>query len=168
MSYLDRLKEKKRETRYPNELPKLTEPGFGSFGSDNKGHVSEKTPSTLQREWEAGVGTLDPDCPRGGYDPARWLRIVRDCDTLIASFGKSAASLGWSTSDLFGFDALGNEGETRGGLVCRLNGGRVLVLNDALVTYRYPFSKQMGRFARGYLDTQPVRWVPVWELENNG
>jgi len=161
MSYLDRLKDKIRENHSPGELTKLTEPGFVGFVSDPDRRICEKLPADLQEEWERGIASLEPDKPLGCYDADRWRRIVRDCDNLIADFGKSAAALGWSTIDLFGFPA---DALNLGGLVWRLDGGRLIAMDENCATYRWPYSDRTSRFARGYLEQMAARFVPVWEL----
>ncbi|MCB4858411.1 hypothetical protein K7W03_02250 [Sphingobium sp. PNB] len=119
-------------------------------------------PVFLLEEWERGVASLDPDRPLGGYDPDHWRRIVRDCDNLIADFGRGAAAMGWSTIDLFGFDPAGG---IVAGLVRRLDGGRIVAMDDSCATYRWPFSDRTSRFARGYLENcLAQQFVPVWEL----
>lgn len=127
--------------------------------------VPARSARDLHVEWERGVASLDPDTSLGGYDSDRWKRIVRDCDNLIADFAKSASALGWSSIDLFGFDAQGASGANLGGLVWRLSGGRVIAMDENCATYRWAFSDRTSRFARGYLDQLSVSFVPVWELQ---
>ena len=117
-------------------------------------------------EWERGVASLDPDKPLGGYDPDRWKRIVRDCDNLVADFGLSASALGWSSIDLFGFDAQGSAGANLGGLVWRLDGGRAIAMDENCATYRAAFSDRTSRFSKGYLERLALSFVPVWELQS--
>lgn len=116
----------------------------------------------MLRDWERGVASLDLTIPLGGFPLDRWRRIVRDCDNLIADFGKGAATMGWSTIDLFGFDI---DGGNIGGLVHRIDGGRIITLDEALATYRWPFSDRTSRFARDYIGHLPISFVPVWELK---
>lgn len=121
----------------------------------------------LLKQWGRGVGLLDRDAPLGGYALDQWRRIVRDCDRLLADFGKGAAEMGWSTIDLFGFPP-GGAGSVHnlGGLVWRLDGSRVIALDDRSVTYRWPFSDTTSRFSRGYLEScLDIPFVPVWELQ---
>ena len=129
--------------------------------------VPPPSPRDLLIEWERGVASLDPDKPLGGYALDHWRRIVRDCDNLIADFGRSAAGLGWSTIDLFGFDpqGVGTMHLPLGGLIRRLDGGRIIAMDENCATYRWPYSDRTSRFARGYLETcLAQRCVPVWEL----
>lgn len=115
--------------------------------------------------WEKGTASLDPNRPLGGYDPDRWLRILRDCDNLIADFGKSAAALGWSTIDMFGFPAGGAAGINLGGLAWRMHGGRLIAMDENCATFRSAFADRTSRFSQGYLQRVEARFVPVWELE---
>lgn len=119
----------------------------------------------LLGEWDEGIASLDPGTPRGGYPLDRWRRIVRDCDNVIADFGKSAVALGWSSIDLFGFPPGGVSGINLGGLVWRMDGGRLIAMDENCATYRWCFSDRTSRFARGYLENcLSVTFVPVWEL----
>lgn len=154
--------------------------GTEKGGGDNRGDrdkrshtranvpiVSNVPPSSardLFSEWDKGVASLDPDRPLGGYAPDRWRRIVRDCDNLIADFGRSAAALGWSTMDLFGFPVGGAEGINLGGLIWRLDGGRIIAMDESCATYRWCFSDKKSRFASGYLDQVAATFTPVWLL----
>ncbi|MDR7155369.1 hypothetical protein J2W40_002196 [Sphingobium xenophagum] len=124
--------------------------------------VLTPSPRDLFRSWDKSVASLDPDKPLGGYAPDRWQRIVRDCDRLIADFGKGAASLGWSTLDLFGFPA--GDCDTTGGLAWRLDGGRIIAMDGHVATYRWPFSDRTSRYAKSYLAELASPFVPVWEL----
>ena len=120
------------------------------------------SPAELFMQWDKGVASLDPDKPLGSYAPDHWRRILRDCDNLIADFGRSAAALGWSTIDLFGFDPAGG---IVAGLIRRLDGGRIIAMDDSSATYRWPFSDRTSRFARGYLENCIAQqFVPVWQL----
>lgn len=120
----------------------------------------------LVPEWMKGVASLDPDTPRGGYDPARWLRLVDDCHALLSGFGQSAASLGWTGIDLFGVPAAGAGAEYPfGGLAWRMKGGRVIFIDEHQAVYRMPFSGIAARCARGFLDRPSGPFVPVWEME---
>ena len=114
--------------------------------------------------WDKGVASLDLGRALGGYAPDRWVRIVGDCDIVIADFGKSAAALGWSAVDLFGFPEGGAAGINLGGLVWRLNGGRLIAMDENCATYRWAFSDRTSRFARGYLEQVAAKFIPVWEL----
>jgi len=165
MSYLDRLKQKIRENHCPNELTKPTEPPFVSFVSNPDKHVSENDAHDLLGEWCEGIASLDPDMPRGGYDPACWSRLVDDCRTLLSGFGQSAASLGWTAIDLFGVPAEGaGYGYPFGGLAWRIKGGRVICIDEYQAAYRMPFSGTVARCARGFLDRLGDPFVPLWEL----
>ena len=124
--------------------------------------VPTPSPRDLFLSWDKSVASLDPDKPLGGYAPDRWRRIVGDCDRLIADFGKGAASLGWSTLDLFGFPA--RDCDTIGGLAWRLDGGRIIAMDGHVATYRWPFSDKTSRFAKSYLAGLASPFVPVWEL----
>ncbi|MEJ7926370.1 hypothetical protein WG908_06305 [Sphingobium sp. AN641] len=110
------------------------------------------------------MASLDPDKPLGGYDRDRWCRIVRDCDNLVADFGKSAAAMGWSSLDLFGFPAQGVAGVNLGGLAWQVDGGRVICMDENCATYRLAFADATTRFARGWIGCVGESFVPVWEL----
>lgn len=117
-------------------------------------------------EWSKGIASLDPDTPRGGYDPSRWSRLVDDCHALLSGFGQSAASLGWTGIDLFGVPAAGAGAEYPfGGLAWRMKGGRVICIDEYQAVYRMPFSGIVARCARGFLDRRSGPFVPVWEME---
>lgn len=166
MSYLDRLKQKIRENHYPNELTKPTEPPFVSFVSNPHRHISENHASDLCRQWSKGIASLDADRPRGGYDPARWVCLVEDCRELLASFGQSAASFGWTAIDLFGVPTEGAGcAYPFGGLAWRMRGGRVICIDEYQAAYRMPFSGIVARCARGFLNRLSDPFVPVWELK---
>lgn len=126
--------------------------------------VPTPSPRDLFLSWDKSVASLDPDKPLGGYAPDRWRRIVRDCDRLIADFGKGAASLGWSTLDLFGFPTGDVTGGSFGGLAWRLDGGRVIAMDENVATYRWPFSERTGRLGRGHLERFQASAVFVWDM----
>ncbi|MGE4430764.1 MAG: hypothetical protein AB7E05_08505 [Sphingobium sp.] len=118
------------------------------------------------KSWRDGIASLDPDTPRGGYDPSRWSRLVDDCHALLSGFGQSAASLGWTGIDLFGVPVAGAHAEYPfGGLAWRMKGGRVICIDEHQAVYRMPFSGAMARCARGFLDRRSGPFVPVWEME---
>jgi len=143
--------------------------GDNSGGRANNVPNVSNVPTASSRDlfagWDVGVASLDPACPLGGYAPDRWARIINDCDRVIADFGQSAAALGWSAIDLFGFPLGGAAGVSLGGLVWRMDGGRLIAMDENSATYRWPFSDRMSRFARGYLAQLGARFVPVWQLE---
>lgn len=126
--------------------------------------VPALSPRDLLISWQAGVASLDVDRPLGGYARDRWVRIVHDCDTLIADFGKGAAMMGWSTDDLFGFPAAGATSDGLGGLIWRLDGGRILFMDEVGAAYRLPLSDRSSRFARDYIGRMPGALAAVWEL----
>lgn len=135
----------------------------GSF-VPNVPNVPALSARDLLLSWQDGVASLDLERPLGGYPRDRWKRIVRDCDRLLNEFGKGAAMMGWTTEDLFGFPAGGAASDGLGGLIWRLDGGRVVFMDDVGAAYRWPFSDQTSRFARGYIGGMVGQRVPVWEL----
>ncbi len=71
--YLARLKAKIQEKPIPQELPKLSKPPFGSFGSDQGRHVCRN--DALLRQAACAVRPA-------GYSDAEWLAAVADADRL--------------------------------------------------------------------------------------
>jgi len=134
MSYMDRLKARVSEIRIPDELPKLTEPGFGSFGSDPDRGISRKSSpvSTFPpAEIARGMAALRAMSVPHGLDRAAWRCVVDDAGRLIAEgWAEEALALGWTAIDLFGCEPLGSDDDYRNGLSAWLQ-GRPLVLLDA-------------------------------------
>lgn len=127
-------------------------------------NVPGPSPRNLLMSWDKGVASLDPDKPLGGYPRDRWLRIIRDCNRLLNEFGRGAATMGWTAEDLFSFSIGGAASDDLGGLIWRLDGGRILFMDGERAAYRWPFSDQTSRFARGYIGALSGQRVPVWEL----
>lgn len=105
MRYLSLLEAKISQNRLPAELPKLTQPGFGSFGSD-RGEAFHQNGGGLPPDVSAGLERLRllprPRIAR----PDVWTTIVSDAGWLAESgWAGQAIKLGWDAAELFGISS---------------------------------------------------------------
>jgi len=113
----------------------------------------------LQSIWRQGIGSLDPEKPRGGFHWRRWDHLVADCVLIFNEYGELAAATGWTAEDLFGVDPAGAGGSIVGGLAWRLEGRKLLSVETGMATFKY-HNGDIGRCSRGWVRGL----VPVWEL----
>jgi hypothetical protein len=96
-------------------------------------------PAASLTAWSAGVARLAELSPPPQWPPDRWKQLVADAAAFLATWGKTAAGLGWTAFELFGahvnapyarLDALG--------LVALLNGNPVTELTAEQAVIRAP------------------------------
>ena len=83
---------------------------------------------TMPVEWQRGMARLMElpaplECPLD-----RWKQIQTDAERFMLSWAEQAQALGWSTSDLFGYDPQKAHGIV--GLVIDIRGDRVVALTE--------------------------------------
>jgi len=104
MSYLERLKTRIAEKPIYDELPKLSERGFGSFGSEPDRHILAKVAS-LPPDLEAGLGRLRTTRTPRITNPSVWPEIVADAVRIAdEGWASQAFGLGWEPLHLFGWE----------------------------------------------------------------
>lgn len=84
------------------------------------------------RDWPHVLADMDACLPIEGYDPERWKQVLEDARWFAGKHGMAASALGWTASDLFGFD--GRDGW--GGVVDRLEGARRIILSDTVARWK--------------------------------
>lgn len=102
--------------------------------------------------WLDALAHIDATCPPAGYNADLWRCLLADARWLCERHGRAAAALGWTASDLFGFDPLPGWG----GLADRLEGARKLVLTDRIAHWRSEDCE--GWLWRQTLTAKPVIW----------
>ena len=117
--------------------------------------------SVAPSEWSEGLARLDPNRPPVGIAAPLWRGAVRDAELFLATWGKQAADLGWTTLDLFGAHprAPGARYSCMG-LLLLIRGGRVV----ALTADSAAIEQQSG--ARLTYTRQPIEaeCMPLWRL----
>jgi Toprim domain-containing protein len=109
-------------------------------------------PAVSLSAWTAGVARLTELSPPPQWPADRWKQLVIDAAAFLATWGKPAAALGWTTFELFGahrrasyarLDALGLVGLLNGNPVTELTAERAVIRapsGAALVYRRKPSS----------------------------
>lgn len=104
--------------------------------------------------WFASLELLAPSKPPTGIDAEWWQVLIADARWLARHHAESAASLGWSASDLFGVRPQFGPGE--GGVADRLDGARRIAFTGNVAHWQSPDAE--GWLWRRTLDPKPLLW----------
>lgn len=84
--------------------------------------------SGVQRDWAESFARLDLMVPPPGFQPDRWRQLIDDGGRLLDRWATKAASLGWSTEEVFGIGPA--DASEQQGLVAFIRGGDVTDIYD--------------------------------------
>jgi hypothetical protein len=139
---------------HPGVCEKFWDRQQGSIAPDG-------APDVEYHEWRRGLDTIDASRPPSGFPAPWWRDLIRDADLFLATWGRQAADLGWTTLDLFGAHPKAPAARySCMGLVPLISGGRVVALTASTAV----IEQQSG--ARLTYTRRPpeAECVPVWEL----
>jgi hypothetical protein len=116
---------------------------------------------TCPAEWREGLAALDPNHPPAGIAAPLWRATIRDAELFLATWGRQAANLGWTTLDLFGAHSLAPGARySCMGLLLLIRGGRVV----ALTTASAAIEQQSGARLTYTRQLVEAECVPLWRL----
>jgi hypothetical protein len=118
-------------------------------------------PDGAYSAWRRSLGTLNASYPPTGFPALWWGGVIRDADLFLATWGKQAADLGWTTLDLFGVHPKAPAARFSCiGLLLLLRGGRVVALTTATAVIEQASGARLT-YTR---QSREPECVPLWEL----
>jgi hypothetical protein len=89
----------------------------------------------IPRPWAEQLSRLHPDRPPSSVSPRQWRQFYDDCSRFLDRWASKASALGWSPSNVFGWDTSRPfSPSVRRGLAWRIDGGSVVDLTKHVAT----------------------------------
>ena len=114
----------------------------------------------VPREWAEGFARLTVEPPPDGISIETWSAVVDDAARFLDDWGRKAAALGWSATDVFGLSIQPPRIRSEmAGLLPLVAGGTVVAISSASATIRSRSGDEVVWLRRSHPGA-----VAVWEL----